>query len=177
MNRRGVTLIELLMTIVIGSIAMLAIWPPFVAERIFWNKGKRQTEAQRDAQMALRAIARDARQRTNYIVTLPPAGPNSGAIGFLGGPAGGGACFIGGPSAFILFGSGQLVERNGCDGGPLKAVLIDGVRSKVASFTVTPIIANRLVRLRLVVTHQLRTTDPRTEQEILETEIYLRNGT
>ena len=62
MNRRGVTLIELLITVMIGAIAMFALVPPFIAEGNFFRKGKRQTEAQRDAQMVLRAMARAVRE-------------------------------------------------------------------------------------------------------------------
>ena len=39
MNRCGVTLIELLITTIIGSIAMLALAVPFSSERIFWLSG------------------------------------------------------------------------------------------------------------------------------------------
>ena len=60
-SRKGVTLIELLVTIVIGSIAMMALSVPFMSERIFWLSGDAQAESQRDAQMALRAMARVAR--------------------------------------------------------------------------------------------------------------------
>ena len=66
MNRRGVTLIELLITIIIGAIAMLALAVPFSAERIFWLRGDTQAEAQRDAQLALRAMARVGRQSSCY---------------------------------------------------------------------------------------------------------------
>ena len=164
MNRRGVTLIELLMTIIIGSIAMLPLAIPFSAERIFWNKGKQQTESQRDAQMGMRAIARVAHGAQSY-------SRSSGHLLFqLPGPIF--RCFDGGP-AF----SNQLVLTNCGDPPSPLAVLIDGNRSQVDSFVVTQVVPNKLVRVKLQVSHRLRTTDPRQEDEILETELFLRNGT
>ncbi len=166
MNRRGVTLIELLMAVVIGAIAMFALVPPFLAEGNLFRKGKRQTEAQRDAQMGMRAIARVGRQSLSY-------SPNSpGSILVFTEPVGGQACFQ-------RLGNQLIVTRPNCVGGALgvnTTVLIDGVRSQVANFTMTPV-TNKLVRVHLEVTHRLRTTDPLSEKETLETELLLRNGT
>lgn len=172
--RRGVTLIELLMTIVIGSIAMLGMWPPFVAERVFWNKGKRQTEAQRDAQMGLRAIARVAREGNGWDSLTLVNTPSFSRIDITTGTSCGIWRIEGGPA--LPGGPGQLQMLNeACPPNP--RTLIDGVRSRVTNFRITTIVPNRLMRVHLEVSHRLRTSDPRTEQEILETEIYLRNGT
>ena len=156
-SRRGVTLIEVLMAIVISSIALFALVPPFIAEGSFFRKGKRQTEAQRDAQMVLRAMARVARESASYDASVP------GAITFLDAP------MCGGDATFELH--GVDLHRH-C--GVFPEDLISG-RSQVTSFTVTPIIANRLVRINLTVTHHLRPGDP-PESETLETELFLRNG-
>ena len=166
MNRRGFTLIEMLITLVIGSIAMFALAAPLIAEGQFFRKGKRQTEAQRDAQMAFRAIARVARQSLSYSI------PAAGTLIFTE-PVGGQACFQSGANQLLM-------TRPNCVGGPLgtnTTVLIDGVRSRVQNFTVTQIVPNKLVRIHLEINHRLRTADPFTEQEILETELFLRNGT
>ena len=159
MSRRGVTFIELLITVIIGSIAMLALVVPFSAERKFWNQGKRQTEAQRDAQLVLRAMAHAIREGStydgvNFTVPCPPSG-TPGTVTFALHPGG-------------------VLHQHGCKG---ELILIDGIRSKAASFTIAPVVPNRLVRVQLDVTHQLRATDPFTENEVLQTEIFLRNGT
>ena len=167
MNRRGVTLIELLMAVVIGAIAMFALVPPFIAEGNFFRKGKRQTEAQRDAQVVLRTIARLARESASYAIDADGTGVTFYA------DQGGTVCkayFDGDPVV-----TGGLDVDYACVGSP--SILIDGVRSKVASFTITPVVPNRLVSLHLDVTHRLRTTDPFTEHEVLDTELFLRNGT
>ena len=156
-NRHGVTLIEVLMATVISAIAMFALVPPFIAEGNFFRKGKRQTEAQRDAQLVMRTIARVARQSSAYTTPVP------GQINLTA------------PCGVVTFEvhAGGALHKHGCDG---ELVLIDGVRSRVTSFTITPVVSNRLVLLQLVVTHRLQTTDPQTSQEILETELFLRNG-
>ena len=171
MNRRGVTIIELLITVLIGAIAMFALVPPFIAEENFFRKGKRQTESQRDAQMAFRAIARAARQSQAY--TVVSAGPTIGAISFQP-PTGPALCFYGGSPASSQ--QGRLRVGPGCESAN-PTVLIDGVRSRVQSFTITQVVPNRLVRIRLDVSHRLRTTDPFSANELIETELYLRNGT
>ncbi len=176
MTRRGVTLIELLMAIVIGAIAMFALVPPLVAERVFWGNTQRQTEAQRDAQMVLRAMARAGREcqgynRPGFFSPVPGADTTLSFDGCLGVSI----CFGGGPS----FNGGQMVQRSpNCQTPGGEKVLIDAVRSKVANFTITQVIPNKLVRIHLKVTHRLQTTDTRTPgDEILETEIFLRNAT
>ena len=169
MNRRGVTIIELLMTIIIGSIAVLAMWPPFVAERLLWNKGKRQTEAQRDAQMGLRAIARSGRESRSYEVTNPA--PDEIQVRFFKFID---ECFIGTPTS--QGGIGRLVFNPGCEFGAAGIVLIDGVRSRVEEFIPSPVPGNpKLAQIHLVVSHRLRTTDNRSENEVLDTTLFLRN--
>jgi prepilin-type N-terminal cleavage/methylation domain-containing protein len=68
--RSGVTLIEVLVTIIIGSIAMLAMAGPFVIERSMWSSGRDKTTAQREAQLALRAIGSLARESGRYEVAV-----------------------------------------------------------------------------------------------------------
>ena len=163
MNRRGVTLIELLMTVVIGAIAMFALVPPFIAEGNFFRKGKRQTEAQRDAQMALRAIAFVAHESTGYSI------PTSDTINFLNTSVCG--------TNPVTFHADAVSKDLHMHCGGNTTPLIDGVRSRVVSFTPTTVIANRLVHIQLDVSHQLRTTDTASENEVLDTDLFLRNGT
>lgn len=181
MNRRGVTLIELLMTIIIGSIAVLAMWPPFVAERLLWNKGKRQTEAQRDAQMALRSMARFGRESRECTCTPSSSPPGSADACSTGNrivvrfryPSSSPNCFIGRPSS--QGGSGEFFFNPGClDGDGI--LLIDGVRSRLEEMTATEVVDNRTLQIHLRVSHQLRTTDTRQEDEVLDTTLFLRNG-
>lgn len=169
MNRRGVTLIEVLMATVISAIAMFALAAPLIAEGQLFRKGKRQTESQRDAQIALRAVARTARQGGSYQVT----GASPSHILTIYDKPGGViiGCFQGGP----VFGSQFQTDTTACS--PASPALIDALRSRVTSFTVTPVIPNKLVRIRLDVSHRLQTSDSYTENELLETELFLRNGT
>jgi len=165
-RRQAFTLIELVITMVISTLALLALSVPFMAERTFWGAGNRQTEAQRDAQVALRALGRAAREASSYAVMNP--GPTLGQLTVTG--PGGVTCVTGGPAA-----GGQLLLGNGC-ADPAPLVLIDGVRSRVASLQVTPA-GTRLVRVRLLLQHRLRVTDVTVEDELVETELYLRNAT
>jgi type II secretory pathway pseudopilin PulG len=75
-----VTLIEVLVTVVISAIAMMALAMPVVAERRFWTIGIQQTQVQRDAQVALRAIAKVARQSSK--VDVKNVGPDHGKVEF-----------------------------------------------------------------------------------------------
>ena len=154
MNRRGFTLIELLVTIVIGAIAFFGLAIPFVAERSFSLSGTRQTEAQRDAQMGMRAIALVARGSKAVV-----AGGDQVVFTLLSGD---GVVFQGGPRF-----TNQLQRIDTTHG---TSILIDGVRSRVIGMVVTAIVANKLVRVRLEVSHE------GTEDELLETEFFLRNG-
>ena len=160
MNRRGFTLIEMLMVFVISTIAMMALVLPFSAERSFWGVGKRQTEAQRDAQLALRAIARVARQTSGYTIN------NGGASLQLTSGVNAG-CFRGGPSF-----SSQLQWYPATCGTGTPTLLIDGnaKRSRVTNLAFSTVTANRLVQIQLTVTYNNR------ENEILTTELFLRNA-
>ena len=179
-STHGVTLIELLMAVIISAIAFFPLAMPFIGERSFWGTGERQTEAQRDAQMVLRTMARAARECHAY---------STGTGGFLPGatllsfdscandpiyPAGS-RCFAGGPA---YLGGTMIFRSTNCQTIPSTIVLIDGTRrSQVVNFTVTPIVPNKLVRVHLEVSHRRTTTDTRVRNEILETEIFLRNAT
>jgi prepilin-type N-terminal cleavage/methylation domain-containing protein len=162
MNRRGVSLVELLVTVVISAIAIMALTVPFAVERSFWGVGRRQAEAQRDAQVALRAIARIARQ--NSIYTPTSINPNSSRIQF-GGSAG---CFQGGP-AF----NGQLQYYAAVCGTGTPTLVINGnaARSRITNIAFTTVTPNRLFLVTLTVTYNNR------ETEVLTTELYLRNAT
>ena len=170
-SRRGVTLIEVLIAVVISAIAMFALVPPFLAEGNLFRKGKRQTEAQRDAQMALRAMARVGRSG----LEAPVIGSNR--VGFTV------PCTLFGVGApltarvVFLSSNGQLQMTNFCLGSGVTSTLIDGTRSRVTSFTSTAIIPNKLVHVQLQVTHSLTATDPQSELETLDTELFLRNAT
>ena len=154
-HRRGFTLIEVLMTIVISSIAMMALATPFVAERRFWLLGTAQSEAQRDAQVVLRSMARTVRQSTGYNVA-------TNTFNFAGCPNG---------RQFRRTGAGnnQLQFVDNCPGGQT-ITWIDGNRSRVTNFTITAI-NSRLVQVWLDVTYN------NSENESLITEILLRNAT
>lgn len=161
--RNGVTLIELLLAVVIGAIAFFPLTVPFVSERSFTGAGRRQAEAQRDAQMALRAIARAARQGTN---PSPAPGNTSDTFTFqlpLPSCPGAEVRFDGGPSL-----NGTLQMTDGCSNRT--ALLIDGVRSRVTNLVFTGV-TNRLVRVGIDVTYEGQQT------ERLETELFLRNAT
>jgi prepilin-type N-terminal cleavage/methylation domain-containing protein len=149
--KRGVTLIELLITVVIGSITLCALAMPFIADRSFWASGRGQSEAQRDAQMVMRAIARVARESTGYTAATgfqPPVGP----------------------SRQFCLQAGQLFLADTCTNPTTSVLLIDGNRSLVTNLVIAPI-TNKLVRIQLEVTHLNRGT------EQLETELLLRNAT
>jgi prepilin-type N-terminal cleavage/methylation domain-containing protein len=146
MNRRGVTLIELLMAVIIGGIAFFALAMPFIAERVFWGSGNRQTEAQRDAHMVMRAIGRVARESSAY-------GAVTGFTVTCG-------------TATFAANAGQL-QMNRC--GEL-LTLVDGVQSQVAAFSITPAGTNMVtVQLRV-------TRFGGQEDEQLQTQLYLRNA-
>ena len=164
MNQRGFTLVELLITIVIASIAMMALAVPFVAERTSFLSGRAQAEAQRDAEICLRAIARVAREGIAYDATVPgrlsftvPCGPSPTT----------------GTATFELH-DGGLFHLHDCTGN--EVTLIDGVRSQIANFTATNV-TSKLVRIHLECAHASPLSSGRVENEVLDTEIFLRNGT
>ena len=98
-RQRGVTLVELLVTIIIGSIAFMALTLPFVAERATWQIGRAKAESQRDAQLALTALARTA--HAGGFATVTGAAPSNTLTIYDKNPATGGiviGCFQGGPA-------------------------------------------------------------------------------
>ena len=162
MNQRGVTLIEVLMTVVIGVIAFFPLAMPFVAERGFSITGENQTEAQRDAQVVLRAMAGVARESSAY--AYDASVPERIVFTTPG---------CAGSVIFELHGGGEL-HWHDCGGNTF--ALIDGVRSQVTNLTFTPVVANKLVRVSLTVVHSRSAGGPRAQAEVLETELFLRNG-
>jgi prepilin-type N-terminal cleavage/methylation domain-containing protein len=155
MNRQGVTLIELLVTIVIGGIAFMALAVPFVAERTFWGSGTAQAESQRDAQVGLRAVARAMRQGSN-----PSLGVNAPASSMAFDAPCGRITFSGGPTF------GEELRISGCGS---TSTLIGG-RSRVTGFAMTRL-SDNLIRVQIDVLHRGR------ESEYLETQILMRNET
>ena len=157
---RGVTIIELLIAVMISSIAFMGLAVPLIAERVQTISGRRQAEAQRDAQVAMRAIARAARECKFYVINAA-----ADQVTFSG-PAVAPCTpfFRGGPNF-----AGQFVMSDGCP-APQTTALIDGIRSQVVHLRFEPVVANRLVRAHIEVTREGQ------ESEHLETEIFLRNG-
>ena len=161
---RGVSLIELLMALVVGAIAFFALAMPLVAERSFSASGRRQAEAQRDAQMALRALARVARQSTSYdigsggarITFNAPASVSPSQTTFCGGPS---------------FGN-QLRRYTGAACSGTASLLIDGNRSRLTSFAMSSI-AENLVRAQLTAAY---VTCQNQRNEVLASNLFLRNG-
>lgn len=167
-DEQGFSLIELLVAVIITSIAFFGLAMPFIAERSLWGSGKRQSEAQRDAQMITRAIARVARESQSYTL-----GGSAGDRTLLfTRPDGTTICFRGGST----FNNGQLqrLEPLCTSSG---SSLIDGVRSRVMDFTPTSI-NGKLARVQLQVAHQnlpSYANEPE-KNEILKTDIFLRNN-
>jgi prepilin-type N-terminal cleavage/methylation domain-containing protein len=159
MNQRGVSLIELLITIIIAVIAFFPLAMPFIGERSIWGSGRRQTEAQRDAQVALRAMARKARESFEYFIDSPS---NPAIVKFRTTAA---ACTVGFIGDSV---TGQLLIVDECAVPPTSIALIDGNRSAVTDMLAEAVGAN-LVRVRLQVTHEDR------RNEILDTTLFLRN--
>lgn len=157
-HERGVTLVELMVTMVLGAIVLLAAVMPFIAERSFWAAGRRQAEAQRDAQMAMRALAHMARQGQGYAVA--PTG-DSITVNFTG-------C----NRQFQRGGADphQLLMVDNCVAPSKTTTLIDGVKSQVTQLVFTPVVANKLVTIQLQVTHENQ------KNETLQTNLFLRNA-
>ena len=167
-SQKGITLIEILIVSIIGVIALLALAVPFMAERRFSGLGKSQVEAQRDAQLVTRAIARVARESYSY--TRGGVNITDASITFKQ-PSESFVCFRGGST----FNNGQLHRLEGinatCGGIPTTTtVLIDGIRSKVTNFTATSVVPKKIVDLQINVQYQNQ------RSELLQTRIYLRNG-
>ena len=155
-NERGFTLAELLIAMIISVIAVLMIAIPFVAERNFWRTGQDRVEARRDAQMVLRAMARIGRSSLEYEV-----GGTSILI-FRG-------CSEG--QVFQLTGANndQLVLMNNCATPAETQILIDGGRSRVNQFAVTPL-SDRVVRIELEIIRGNEVSG------LLQTELFVRNA-
>ena len=160
-NQKGVTLVEVLIVTIIGVIAFMALAVPFLSERRFSGLGKSQVEAQRDAQLVTRAIARIARESNSF--TPSGVAGNSGAT--FTRATGAAVCFEGG-----LNFNGQLLRRSGCGNTAGEIILIDGVRSRVTNFTAIEVVNDKLVDISLNVIYQNQ------RSETLQTRIYLRNG-
>ena len=158
-SEAGATLVELLMAIVISSIALFALAMPLVAGQRFWRSGRQRVEAQRDAQAAFRAIAKLARDSSAGVIS---GGPGSQTISFTR-ACGGVSTIQAGPSV----GTGRFVVNDACSGKTFD--LIDGTRSRVTQFTLTKI-NSKLVHVHLVVTHQ------NCRNETLDTEMFLCNA-
>ncbi len=154
---RGISLVELLTAMTISTIALSGLAVPFLAERTFWLSGESQAEAQRDAQLALRAMALVARESNGHA-----AFASGDQIIFANPYAGCSFLFQGGQN----FGGRFQVVDVGCT--DQTTVLIDGNRSVVTNFVVQPI-TPKLVSVQLVVRHRNR------RNETLQTQIFLRN--
>lgn len=159
----GVTLVELLVAFLICGIAFFGLAVPFFSDRLFWMQGERQVEAQRDAQVVLRAMARSARTSSRHNLTVG-ASANSITFNLLcsDGVTSGTRQFTGTPGS-----GGQLQMTDSCSGQTV--TLIDGNRSQVTDWQVTAV-TSQLVLVRLQVTQKGE------RSELLETEIYLRNA-
>ena len=166
-NQRGVTLLELLIVIIISVILVLTAMVPFVAERLFWGRGRRRVESQQDAQIVMRAIERVARGSKNYTY---PVGGNPNRIDFTDTAGCTRQVQLAGASNTQL----QLVN-NCVSPTPPPLTLIDGNRSRVTNWVITPV-NTKLVTIQLRVAHRLLATDPREENETLVTEFFLRNA-
>ena len=156
----GASLIELLLTILMASFALLAAAVPFIGAGSFRGTGRAQTEAQRDAQMALRSLLHYARSGTQYTVTSNP-GDTTVTFNFLCGTR----VFEGGPN----FNGGTLRLVDNCQSPARTVVLIDGNRSRVNQFTASTVTTN-LLALELDVRRLNR------RNETLRTQVHLRNA-
>ena len=160
------TLIELLVAILIGSIAMFGLVLPFVEGGNLLRSGTRRAEAQRDAQVVMHQIARVARQSKLYSISN-----NNNQISFTS----------------VTNNCTRVFQRAGASNNQLQMTdnclipaqtftLIDGVRSQVTAWTLTAVINNKLVRISLQLSNRLRTTGNGQLGETLVTELFLRNG-
>ena len=173
------TFIELIIAVVISVIALFGLAPLLISGTTSVGTGKRRVEAGRDSQLVLRAMARVARQGSNY--NISSAKDVTFSVPIFGSPTvspcGSWRFRQDFPSA------GQLSMTDGCV-SPQTVVLIDAARSKVTNFVVTGNPGgigssnSRLVRVNLTVAHQLGVINPiqRQNNETLQTDLYLRNA-
>ena len=155
MKERGASLVELLIAMVISAIAILAIAAPFMAERSFWARGKRRVEAQRDAQMVMRAIAHVARP-SRGCDAHNPAELSCTSVSLCA-------------TEFQTSGA-QFQMIDGCQLPAKTITLIDGTKSAVTKFTTTPIMTNKVVKVELEITREGK------EKALLVTQIFARNA-
>ncbi len=173
MNQKGMSIVELLIAVLISSIVFFGLVVPFIADRSFWGAGRRQAQAQRDAQLALHTIARYGHESAGYTwvgsggqYTIAFNVPCPGVTPGPGVPIGTGTVvFQTGPS----FNKGRFDMVDNCSGGK-RAILIDGVRSKVTNFVVTPISSGNLVTVKLKVTYENQMS------ETLQTQVFMHNS-
>ena len=162
-NSSGVTLVELLVALLISGMALFGLAVPFFSEQLFWRQGDRQAEAQRDAQVVLRVLARAARMSSGHNLAV---GTSSNSITFNlicpDGVTSGTRQFTGTPG-----GSGQFRMTDSCSGQTV--TFIDGNRSEVTDWEVTAV-SSQSVSVRIEVTRK------GDRSELLETGIYLRNA-
>ena len=157
MNKRGTTLVELLIAMIISAIAILAIAAPFMAERSFWARGKRRVEAQRDAQMVMRAIAHVARPSTGCDAHNPAElSCTSTSVSHC-------------ETLFQTSGA-QFQMIDGCQLPAKTITLIDGIKSAVTKFATAPIIGNKVVKVELEITREGK------EKALLVTQVFARNA-
>lgn len=166
----GLTLIELIMGVVISMIAMFGLALPLISGQLSSRIGFRQTEAQRDAQLVVQAIALRARE-SSFFASIG-SGITAGLT--LATPCGAWQFQRAGAAGE------QLLMVDGCAVPPQTTVLIDGVRSRVTNFSASNAgnpTQTRLVRIDLAMSHRLgASTDNRQDTEILQTDLYLRNA-
>ena len=157
----GVTLVEMLVTIVMSTMVFLSLTILLSTAQSFRGSGENQTEVQRDASLILKTMAHIARQSTGYTISL-----NGAKVTFTSG-----ACspsFQGGPT--IGPGGGQVQMSDGCS-IPTTTLLIDGAWSRATQFQMTSVSPNKVVHARIQITYR------GLQNELLETDLFLRNGT
>ena len=160
-GQRGITLVELLVTIVMSTMVFLSLSMLLSTVQAVRGSGEDQSEAQRDASLVLQTLARAGRQSTGYTISL-----NGAKVTFTSG-----ACspsFQGGPT--IGPGGGQVQMSDGCP-SPTTTLLIDGARSRATQFQMTSVSPNKVVHARIQITYRGQ------QNELLETDLFLRNGT
>ena len=155
----GFTLVEMLVTILMSALVFFSLAMLLSTAQSFRGSGENQTEAQRDASLVLKTMARIARQSTSYTISL-----NGAKVTFTSG-----ACspsFQGGPT--IGPGGGQVQMSDGCS-TLATTLLIDGAWSRATQFQMT-VVSSKVVHARVQITYQGR------QNELLETDLFLRNA-
>ena len=156
----GVTLVEMLLTILMSTMVFLSLTMLLSTAQAVRGSGENQSEAQRDASLVLGTMARIARQSRGYTISL-----SGSKITFTSS----GACspsFQGGPAFGV--GGGQVQMSDGCS-TPTTTLLIDGAWSRATQFQLTFVSAS-VVHAKVQVTYRGR------QNELLETDLFLRNA-